>query len=181
MAYFFEAWSGMTTAQADVARDSGLSTLPVTAMGAGTFGLWGVGFGGDPLKIRVKRGAAVVSDGGPKAPVKVQPLLDADGKPKRGYATARTRIFQALGLRPGDEIDAVATDSGHRAAGPLTVTLVSGTAGDVMQDWANELRADPAYKPSEAFLCPVATPYLALSLGKMTAPRLNDALIIGRA
>jgi hypothetical protein len=180
MAYFFEAWSGMTKAQADVASDSGLSTLPVTAMGAGTFGLWGVGLAGDPLKVRVRRGAAVVSDGGIKAPVKLQLLLGADAAAKRGWALPqRTRIYQATGLKPGDEIDAVAGDGGQRAAGPLTVTLVSGTAGDVMHDWATRLRADPAYKPDEAFLCPIATPYLALRLGNLTPARLNEALVGG--
>jgi hypothetical protein len=177
MAYFFEAWAGMTKAQADVARDSGLSTLPVTAIGAGTFGLWGVGLGGDPLKIRVRRGATVVSDGA-KAPVKLNLLLGADAAMRRGSMyPERTRIYQAYGLKPGDEIDAVATDDGHRAAGPLTVTEVSGTAGDVMQDWANKLKANPAYKPSEPFLCAIATPYLALTLGTLTPSRLNEKLV----
>jgi hypothetical protein len=180
MAYFFEAWMGMTKAQADVAANSGLSTLPVDPIGNGTFGLWGVGIGGNPLKIRVRRGATVVSDGGPKALVKLTSLLDAATASKRGsMAPERTRIFLASGLKPGDEIDAVNTDGGHRAAGPLTVTLVSGTAGDVMQDWANQLRADPAYKPSQQFLCPIATPYLALRLGNMTPTRLNEALVGG--
>jgi hypothetical protein len=173
---------GMTKAQADVAANSGLSNLPVDAIGNGTFGLWGVGIGGNPLKIRVRRGATVVSDGGPKALVKLTSLLDAATASKRGsMAPERTRIFLASGLKPGDEIDAVATDGGHRAAGPLTVTLVSGNAGDVMQDWANKLRADPAYQPSEPFLCPIATPYLALTLGSLTASRLNDALVGGVA
>lgn len=171
----------MTKAQAGMASDIRLSTLPITPAGAGVFGLWGGGGGGDPLKIRVRRGAAVVNEGARPA-VKVNLLLGAEVAGKRGWtlpSDQRTRIYQALGLKPGDEIEAVYSDDGRRDAGPLTVALASGNAADVMQDWASKLRADPAYQPSEPFLCPIATPYVALTKNGMVAPRLNDALVGG--
>ena len=177
---FFEAWEGMTKEQAvTAAYADGISTLPMTAAGVGVFGLWGRDPRGSLLRLVVYRGGTAngqaysggtIVNEGPKPAVQLKLILDV---PNRD-----TRVYRATGLRPGDVIYG-ATSAGLHYIGPLEIVQVTGRAVDVMQDWANRLRDDPAYRPTEPFLCPLATPYLALTKNGMAAPRLYDILVGG--
>lgn len=170
MAHFFNAWPGMSKANAVVsAKSPGISTLQIPATGVGTFGVYGGDGAGNWLTIRVYRGSAIVSDGAkPAVPVKV--LLEDAGE--------WVRVLQATGLKAGDEIYGM-TAAGQRYTSALTVKTVAGKAADAMQDWADHLKADASYKPTQAGLCPLATPYLALKKGGNTAPKLRDEFVGG--
>ncbi len=171
MAKFFEAWHGMTAEQAvKSAYSARLPEVQVTSSGVGVVGIWGTD-SGSPLRVAVDRGGTTVSEG-PKPAVRVNLLLRVADK---GMG-----IFQATGLRSGDKVYAVGSD-GRRyvLALPVPVTQVAGTASGVMREWANQLRADHSYRPTEQFLCPDATPYLALTKNGLAATALNDALVGG--
>jgi hypothetical protein len=164
----------VTAAYAD-----GISTLPITASGVAVFGVWGGDPRGGLLKLVVYRGGTAAGQAysggaavneGPKPAVQVKVLLEVAG--------SWTRVYQAIGLRPGDAIYGT-TAAGLHYIGPLEVTQVSGTASGVMRNWANRLRDDPAYRPTDQFLCPLATPYLALTKPGQTPVALSDALVGG--
>lgn len=170
MAHLFEAWLGMTKQQAVTAADAdAISTLPISAAGVGVFGIWGGDGSANWLNIKVYRGSAVVSEG-PKPAVPVTRLLE--------YPADWIRIYQATGLKPGDEIYGM-TAAGQRYTMALKVEQVSGKAAEVMQDWAKKLAADPGYKPTEKELCPLAVPYLALTKGKQAPIKLRDEFVGG--
>lgn len=170
MANFFEAWAGMTKPQAVVAADSdGIASLPVPATGVGVFGLWGGDGSGNWPVVKVYRGSTVVNEGA-KPAVTVKPILED--------AANWTRVYQATGLRPGDELYGM-TVAGQRYTTALTVVQVSGKASDAMADWARQLKADPAYLPSAQGLCRIATPCLALAKGKQTPIALRDEFVGG--
>jgi hypothetical protein len=164
MANFFEAFAGMTKAQAKNAPD--VWVLRIQAGGNGWFGVYGGDDSGNVLILKVYRGGAVVSDGA-KAAVRVTKVLED--------APEWNRVYQATGLKDGDEIYAE-TNFGHRYLGPLKVKAISVAAPDPIEAWANRLKKEPGYTPTEAGLCPLAVPYLALGPG---LKKLNEKLIGG--
>jgi hypothetical protein len=172
MAKFFEAWAGMTAQQAvKSAHSHRATTVQATSAGVGAVGIWGSD-GGSVLRIAVERGGTTVSEG-TKPAVRVNQLLK--------IADKAMAVYQATGLRSGDKIHAVGSDGRrYSLALPITVaTQAAGTAAATMRAWADRLREDHSYKPTEPSLCPLATPYLALTKNGVAATALSDALVGG--
>ena len=166
MAHFFEAWGGMSKPQAAIAANStGISSVSIDGSGQAVFGIWGGDGAGNWPEPQVYRGGQLMS----KPMVTVTDLLKDPNE--------WTRIVRVGGLKAGDEIYGM-TSGGARYTGVLTVRLVGGKA-DAMQDWANRVKANPAYKPTQRALCDIATNYLTLTLGENKATKLNDKLVGG--
>lgn len=161
MANFFEAWAGINKSQAVMASNHpSISTLQITS-NIGIFGIWGGDASSNWLNIKVYRASTVVN-------VKVDVLLEVPSD--------WVRVIRVTGLQNGDEIYGM-TKLGQRYTTVLTVRTVSSKSNDIIQDWANHLKTNLDYKPTQAGLCPIAIPYLALKDGKNSATKLEDNLI----
>jgi hypothetical protein len=139
-----------------------LDALVVRSGTPAAVGLWGNGYNGDPLDVWAYRDGRRVS-GSPSAPVKLS----------RTFLDRKLQIqeFRVTGLKEGDTLVGVST-SGRRMTDELPVYELRNTASGLMREAAlyDEYR-HTAFK----WMCPYATPYLALrdpKMGEMVP--LND-------
>ncbi|MDS4068550.1 MAG: peptidoglycan recognition family protein [Candidatus Competibacter sp.] len=128
-------------------------------------GLWGKGYNGDLLEVRVYRGGARVS-GSPSSPVK---FTRTASDPK-----LHLQEFQVTGLREGDTLIGV-TASGQPRTEALPVYELRNTPSGLMRQAANESKL---LRWSIPGICPDAIPYLAIQNPKMGAmPVLKDLIV----
>ncbi|HKS88658.1 MAG TPA: peptidoglycan recognition family protein [Stellaceae bacterium] len=150
MAHFFLPVGNLANGPA-AASESAISELFVPAGGAGRFGLWGGGFDGKPLTVKVYRAGTVASDGAGHA----VHLARAAHDPAN-----HIDVYTAAGLRDGDEVYGMLADGVTRFTGALRIRVHAGKASDVMAEWAQHYRAKQSY--ARKGICEIAVPYLAL-------------------
>ncbi len=158
MAHFFVPTHADKGHGAMAADGAAISDLVVDTGGTATFGLYGGGWDGERLLIKVYRGSVVVNEGA-AASVKLNRLSDD--------SVGHIQVYSASGLRNGDEIYGMLANGG-RFTGALTVRQLKD-AGGIIELWAKALADEKPF--SNPYIYPNGVPYLALAdakQGKMT-------------
>src|ERR1700676_4033044 len=133
MAHFFLPVQGPIRAHGEAAAsESPISELVINPNSNGAFGVWGGGWDGNPLVIKVYRGNAVVSEGAAPSVKLIRISRDVGN---------HIDVYSAIGLKDGDEIYGMLDDGTTRFTGALLIRVHSGSADDLMAEWAQHYRA----------------------------------------
>ncbi|MBR0796111.1 N-acetylmuramoyl-L-alanine amidase [Bradyrhizobium jicamae] len=129
------------------AMDSPISELFIRAGTPARFGIWGGGWSGERLVVKVYRGASVIND---------------DPGPVSSDVGNNIYVYVVSGLQDGDLIYGMLPGGEVRFTSELRVRTASNRASDVMGEEAQHFKSKEPF--SRDTICPLAVPYLALPL-----------------
>src|SRR5215468_6515916 len=136
---------------------SPISELFIRPGSPARFGIWGGGWNGERLIVKVYRGASVIKD---------------DPSPASSDLGNNIYLYEISGLQDRDLIYGMLPDGQTRFTGELSVRTASTSASDIMAEEAQHYRRKEPFARNT--ICPYAVPYLALPLPE---ERISDIMI----